>query len=194
MIRDLDKETIDFLCKHKLTFTQFAICLLIHKQDVATIIKITQEVGFVGTTRIKRGDTWVLEIQDLIDRKFIVNNFKDKDEEFALDNFELTNKFKDGFIFDEDEMAMEVFKLYPKHLYINGATAPAKAADIEEFTQKYIKAINGNLKTHKKVLEHIAMIKRTNNNYALMGIMKYVGSRDWEEYDNSVKAVTSRRI
>ena len=48
MLYEIDNETIDFLCEHKLTLNQFAICLLIHKKDTATMIRINTEIGKIG--------------------------------------------------------------------------------------------------------------------------------------------------
>jgi hypothetical protein len=189
MIYELDKETIDFICKHKITLNQFAICLLIHKKDVATILRINEEIGVVGDcmipTGVKDGKTqYKKEIVDLINRGFILNNFLDKKDPYALDNFIVTAKFTEGFLDDEVDMFTEFWELYPKSLHISGIDYPAKSTDFDDLKIKYLKAIKGSKKKHKEIISKINRHKETNA-YAVMGIEKFVGSRHWENIEDN---------
>lgn len=187
MIYELDKETIDFICKHKITLNQFAICLLIHKKDTATIIRIGEEIGVVGNCMIPTGvvegkTKYKKEIVDLLDRGFIITNFLDKNEPYALDNFILTDKFMEGFLTHETDMFTELWDEYPKFLHIQGLDYPAKSTDFDDLQVKYIKAIKSSKKKHIEILSKLRSYKETNT-YALMGIEKFVGSRHWDNMD-----------
>jgi hypothetical protein len=191
MLYEIDNETIDFLCKYKLTLNQFAICLLIHKKDTATMMRINNEIGIIGNYLIPNGvDTqgkkrYIKEIDDLIDRNFLRLTFIDKDDKYALDNFEVTNKFTDEFI-QEVDMFEELWMEYPKFLFVNGLEFPAKSADYDELEQKYLKLIKNSKKKHKEIIDKLQQFKSTNT-YAQMGIEKFIGSRQWDNITGEIK-------
>ena len=119
MLYEIDNETIDFLCEKKLTLNQFFILLLIHKKDTATMIRINTEIGKIGNYLIPMGvdlygkKRYVKEIDDLISRNFLKLNFVDKEDKYALDNFEVTSSFIDSFKKDID-MFEGLWNEYPK--------------------------------------------------------------------------------
>lgn len=185
MIYELDKETINFICKKKISFNQFAICLLINARDTAGIIQIQEELGFIGDRLIKKGDrTYINELDDLIDRGFILNHEIDKKDFYALDNFVVTPEFTTGFLGDIDEMCKELWSEYPSTINIRGAEYPTKACDYDEFCKVYIKAIKSSIKTHNEIIAKLKKFKSSHNNYAEMKIMNFVGSRHWENLQN----------
>jgi hypothetical protein len=189
MLYEIDKETIDFLCKHKITFNQFAICLLIYKKDTATIIRINEEIGVIGNYLIHKGVNSVgkklfkTELDDLIDRGFITHVFVDKRDEYSLDNYIVNDKFKEGFLDEEGDMFEELWQAYPKMMYINGIEYPSKTGDYEELKEKYIRLIKNSKRRHKEVLSKLE-IHKSLNRYAFMGIEKYIGSRQWENVED----------
>ena len=81
MLFEVDRETIDFLCKKEITFNQFCLCLLIYKKDVASIIQLTEELGYLGDCLLPIGTDsngkykYKTEIQDLIDKGFVLLSY-----------------------------------------------------------------------------------------------------------------------
>lgn len=191
MLYEIDNETIDFLCEHKLTLNQFAICLLIHKKDTATMIRINTEIGQIGNYLIPNGvDTqgkkrYIKEIDDLIDRNFLRLTFIDKENKYALDNFEVTSKFTDDFI-QEIDIFEELWQEYPKFIFVNGLEFPSKSTDYEELKEKYLRTIKNSKKKHKDIIVKLQQFKSTNT-YAQMGIEKWIGSRQWENFTPELK-------
>jgi len=188
MITDFDEETIDFLCTNKLTFNQFAICLLIFRDDTTTIIKITNEVNVIGDCLIPLGDgKYKTEMDDLIERRFLLRVKEDKKEPYLLDNFRVNDKLKD--IFTLNGITQEFFDAYPAKLIVNGVEYPARSCDFDELEEKYIKAIKSNLAKHKEIVRKLTASKERSP-YALTGIMKFIGARGWEEIEETFKAKT----
>jgi len=191
MLYEIDNETIDFLCKHKLTLNQFAICLLIHKKDTATMIRINNEIGKIGNYLIPNGvdlqgkKRYIKEIDDLIDRNFLRLTFIDKEDKYALDNFEVTTRFTDNFI-QEVDIFEEFWQEYPKFIFVNGLEFPAKSTDYDELKEKYLKIIKNSKKKHRDIIEKLKRFK-VDNQYAQMGIEKFVGSRQWDNFTDEVK-------
>lgn len=192
MIYELDREVIDFLCKKKITFTQFAICLLVYKKDTATIIRMEEEIGRLGDCKIPLGNNvYKSEIDDLIDRDYLVHEKKNKALEYHIDNLIVTTKFLRGFIDEEANMAQEFWNIYPKQININGLAVPSTACDYDEFEVKYLKAIKSSSGVHKEVMSKLrAMVE--DNPYAPMTIMNFVGSRHWENLNEQPTRAKTR--
>lgn len=191
MLHELDEETIDFICKQQITFNQFAICLLIHKKNVATLLRINHEVSIIGDSRIPAGKDkdgkriYKKEIVDLIERAFIINNFLDPEDKYALDNFIVTDKFTSAFPV-ETIMFEEFWSAYPKSIQVGGVEYPAKATDYDDLSSKYMKAIKGSKKKHREIIAKLEIHKETNP-YAVMNIVNFVGSRHWENMSQQEK-------
>lgn len=194
MLYEIDNETIDFLCEHKLTLNQFAICLLIHQKNTATIIRINNEIGVIGNYLIPNGvdlqgkKKYIKEIDDLINRNFIRLTFVDKEDKYALDNFEVTSKFTDD-LHQESDIFEELWQEYPRFIYVQGLEYPAKSTDYDELKEKYLKIIKNSKKKHKEIILKLKEFK-INNPYAQMGIEKFVGSRQWESLTDNSKPIS----
>ena len=192
MLYELDKELVDFLCRKKLTFTQFSICLLVHRKDVATIIRMEEEVGKLGDNLIALGDgKYKTEIDDLLDRGYLITEKVNKKFDYHIDNLIVTQKFLHGFIDDKLDMAQEFWDTYPKNLMINGAAVPSTVCDYDEFTAKYLKAIKNSPRLHKEIIGKLQAAKE-DYPYAIMSIMNFVGSRHWEQMNEQSAKVKSR--
>lgn len=190
MIYEVDKETVEFICKKKISFNQFVMCLLINAKDTRSIIQIQEELGPIGNRLInKGGNTYINELDDLIERGFILNHEIDKRDPYALDNFVVTPKFTTGFLGDQDEMCNELWTEYPPTINIQGSEYPTKVCDKEEFCEKYIKAIKGNVSLHKEIIAKLRIYK-SGNQYAQMKLMNFVGSRHWENLNGATKPKT----
>ena len=206
MIYELDNELIDFLCKYKLTMNQFAIVLLLYKKHqggteyneaMTSIMKLSDQVGRIGNCQIKTSridkegnPIFINEVEDLIDRTIVTRSFG-KLHENDIDNFTLNSKLIKALGgSNTEEMFNEFWQAYPKHLLIKNAQVPAKTCDPDDLKEDYIKAIGKKLSNHLLVLEDIKRIREINNNYAQMGIAKYVASKQWEQEETN----TNRRV
>lgn len=185
MITEIDKDTLDFLAKRKLTFNQFCMCLMIHNKDYVGIIKYTAEIGFLtGGTVMRPNKTTVNELDDLISRGILKHDFVDKDDYYSLDNFTVTEKFTKGFLSALEDMAEELWRIYPP-LFISGEEKPSKAWDYEEFKDKYLLTIKNDRTVHAKVIAQVKKLR-----YAKMNLKNFVGSRDWENTQDEQKPAT----
>lgn len=187
MITTIDKETVIFLAKHKLTFNQYCILLLLHQRDVASIIQYTCEIGFLsGGTVIRPDRKKVNELQDLIDRNFLIHDLIDKEDIHSIENYVLTDKFLR--IMDVNakykQAAAEFWGKYPNIININGReSATGKSVEYDDFVDKYTEILKKDFNLHKHIME--VLTKQTKANpYAQMGIMKYLGSKQWEGESN----------
>lgn len=180
MITRIDSQTLDFLAKKKLTFNQFCMCLLVFHQDVAGILKYTNEIGYItGGTVLRADRKEVNELEDLINRGYIKHTFLDKSDYYSLDNFSVTEKFAKGFLDRFEEYAKELWALYPKEGMINNNTFTAKSVDYDEYKDKYTSILKEDIEIHKINIDRLRAYLKTHK-YAEMGIMKYIGSRHWE--------------
>jgi hypothetical protein len=188
MIFEIDKETIDFICKHKITFGQYAICLLIQKGDASTLLRLQEEVGHIGDCMIPLGKgKYKNEIEDLEDRGFLENTFVDKQDYFALDNFKVTPMFTKGLHAILKDAPQQFFDIYPTKLVVNGIEYSARTCDFDEMEEKYLKAINHSVTKHKEVIEKMTNFRK-HNTYATVNIMKFIGARAWDELELTTKA------
>lgn len=193
MIIKIDRETIDFLCKHKLTFTQLGICLLIYHQDTAAVIKLQDNVRTIGSALLEQPNgKYKSELRDLIDRGFIeqISNSPNLSNPLAFDNFRLNKDFSKEFLVPSGTIVEELIDAYPKKLYVNGVEFPATSCDFDKLEAAYIKAIKGSLKKHGEILKKLTAYKERNS-YAQVGIEKFVGGRLWETLEETIKS-TSR--
>jgi len=191
MLLKIDSETVDFVCKHKITFNQLAICLFVLRKDVTSIIKIKHNVGYIGDCLIPlTGETatHIQEMDDLVNRKFLIRKLYDKNEPYAFDTFDLNPGFKKEFRTPE-EIGEEFFNSYPKTIIVNGVELSARTCDFQEMIAAYFHAIKGGIRLH----ENIVNLLKEKGGYATVGIMKYIGGRVWETDEVNTK-VKSRAI
>lgn len=176
MITKIEKDTLDFLVKKKLTFNQFCICLMLYHKDYAGMMRYTDQIGYLtGGTVIKPDKKAVKEMDDLLERGFLVHENRDKNNYWDLDNFLLTEKFTKGFLDNLEEKAKEFFKAYPSNLLIQNNEVPAKVVAVEEFLLDYIKLLKTDITLHEKIMLDIKGLR-----YAKMKISNYISSRQWE--------------
>jgi hypothetical protein len=184
MITKIDKETVQFICKHKLTFQQFCLCLLIYHKDVSSIIQINEEISVIGDCMIPVTiggvKNYKHETNDLVDRGYLVNN--NPRGEYSLDYFALTPKFTKDFLVDLTEAPKEAWEAYPKRLLIDNKELTSKTCTYDEFASEYLRGINFNIKEHKKAMLHLELMKKKSK-YASCGIKKWAGGRLWNEED-----------
>jgi hypothetical protein len=192
MLTKIDKDTITFISKHKLTFQQYAICLLIYHKDTASMIQIEEEIGLIGNcllplrTKDSNGKPqYKSELEDLIDRGYIIN--RGKSNKYELDYLVLTPKFTDSVLVNIHTAPKEIWNEYPRLISVEGKEFSAKSCDFDEFCDLYLKAINWDISEHQRVKEAVKTIKEQGGNYAKMGIKKWVGSRQWDEMELTVK-------
>lgn len=188
MITEIDKETLDFICATKLTFNQFAICLMVAKGDKAALIRLGEEVGLIGDCLIKVGkDKYLNEVEDLEKKGYLINTFVDKNDYFALDNFKVSDKFLKQVTEPLASAAKEFFDAYPRRILVKGVEYPARSCDFDELEEKYLKAINNSIKKHRAVIAKMQAYTETTP-YATLNIMNFVGARGWDD----LKASTTK--
>lgn len=187
MITKIDKETLDFLGKKKLTFNQFAMCLMLYYKDTAAVIQYTTEVGYLtGGTIINSKGHEINELDDLVERGIVKWTSKDKENPQALDNYSVTSKFTVGFMDRYQEAADEFWKQYPDTFFIQGEEKRiAKSMDYDEFEEEYIKIITVDFKRHELMMKDVE-VQLTKSKYASVGILKYIKSRPYDNVDTNV--------
>jgi len=187
MITAIDKETLTFLGKKKLTFNQFAMCLLLYHKDVAGVIQYTAEVGYLtGGTILNTQGKEINELDDLIERGIVQYVFRDKSDAQSLDNYSVTEKFTKGFMDRYKDAAEEFWKQYPDTFFIQGEEKRiARAVDYDEYAEKYIKIITYDFNRHLIMMNNIK-VQLQKSRYALMGIIKYITSRPYENQEENV--------
>lgn len=189
MLHKIDKETIDFICKHKLTFTQLGICILIHEQNGSVIMRVNKEVGMIGDCLIEQDNgKYKTEINDLIDRGFIkqISTSPELSEPFAFDNFKLSDFVTRELMTSLEEAAQELIDNYPSSVLVGGIEYPARSCDFEELEKNYLKAIKSSVNKHRQVIARL-IAYRERNTYAQVGITKFVGGRLWETLEDTTK-------
>lgn len=189
MLNKIDKETIDFICKYKLTFTQLGICILIHQQDGAAIIKVNQEVGSIGDCLIEQANgKYKTELNDLINRGYItqINTSPQLSNPYGFDNFRLVDFISRELMTPLEEAFQELIDNYPEKILVKGMEYPARACDFEELEKSYLKAIKNSVNKHKQVIARL-IAYRERNDYAEVGITKFVGGRLWESLEVATK-------
>ena len=115
--------------------------------------------------------------------------FIDKENKYALDNFEVTSKFTDEFINKLDLAADEFFDNYPKNIFVKGIEYPARACDYQDMKIAYIKGIKSSIKRHKEVIAGLKQDLELSP-YAKANIMNYIGGRMWENRQEETKVKT----
>lgn len=170
MIITLEKY-IDVLTEKNITEHQFLICYLLYTKDVSNIKKYNKHFRF------KRE-----EIIDLIKRDFIIPILDEEEHLFDLLNLNVTPKFYENLISDEDN-AVEIWDLYPSYLLINNVRVYSKSSMMkEDFVKFYLKATKRNMKTHARIKAVVENYYK--NKYAEMGIDKFIGTEYWKELEN----------
>lgn len=189
MITYIDKDTIDFLGKKKLTFNQFCICLLLHEAQhdpqsgVAKVLQYTAEVGsfLTGGSVLRTDKTKVNELEDLLDRGFIRYAFIDKSDKHSLDNYSVTDKFTKGFLDRFKLYAKELWDAYPAKMHIGGETKDvAKVYIYEDFEEDYSKILKEDLNQHQEALRAVKELVKRTGGYAEINLRNYIGSRHWK--------------
>ncbi len=190
MITQIDKQTQDFLVKKKLTFNQFCMCLMIHNNDVSGIIRYTEEIGFLtGGTVVKPNGAEIKEFDDLIARGYIVYlGNSDRQNQNALDYYKVSEKFTKGFLDNFGDNARELWTTYPKEGKQGESTFTAKSVDYDEFADKYIEIQKQDASIHEINMTRLRTYLK-GNKYAQMGIMKYIGSRHWENLTDDARKI-----
>jgi len=185
MITSIDNETLNFLCKHELTFNQFCMCLLIHERNGAKIIKYISEVGFLtGGTIVKTNNREVNELNDLVERGYIKYTWKVKHDKHHLDNYSVTEKFTKGFLDKFKEAVKELWDTYPTYMLINGQEMPYGKSDYEAFEEQYTKMLKVDISLHTTIMQDVLDNKKYSK-YAPVKLSNYLSSRLWEGKSNA---------
>lgn len=157
-----------------MTANQFLICYLVYHKDGKNIIKYTNEVG-----QFERDD-----ILYLIDHDFILTTVKGI---YEIDNFVVTPKFSELILIEGNTAAKELFDVYPKWISIDGKEYSARSCGLTRVEIIYPKAIYNDIVLHRTIIDIVKVYKKYNN-YAEMGIDKFIDSRHWELLESKYKS------
>lgn len=191
MIIDINEYT-DFLCRNKMTPSQFYLCFLLYADKriklgdgsmvlakkgsmTANIYKYSRKVGFFDFN----------EIEDLLKRGYIEPDGKPppQAEGFYPDYYKVGYKFEEE-IFIRSDSFMEVWNLYPKTIdNFHNARGPKvklkvlKDMDVEDLAKIYHSKVTTRA-LHERVVESLkwAVEKGELN----VSIQNFVNSHHWE--------------
>jgi hypothetical protein len=183
MITTIDKETLDFLGKKKLTFNQFCICLLLHEGDISKVIQYTAEVAYLtGGTVLTSETKKVNELDDLVAKGYVKFNWINKDDKWDLDNYAVTEKFTQDFLDKFKIYAKELWDLYPTDMWLNGEPKTvAKIYPYEDYEADYTKLLKTDISVHQKAVAPLKEWRKANPCYAPINLKNYIGVRYWEQ-------------
>lgn len=164
------KEYVDLLCSLKISPEQFLICMLVNDKDTPSTMKYLHE----NTAHKFKHE----QVDELLDRGFLVRISTDRDV-YNIDHFAVTGLFSGDFLVDNDVAGTELWETFPSWLNVKGQKVSAKSCDKDDLVEKYTKKIKGSKKKHSKIMEVVREYRHRNNNYATMGIEKFVASEHW---------------
>lgn len=161
---------VEFLTENKLTEHQFLILWLVHMKDEKNIAKYRATFDQFN----------VDEVLNLIDRGWIEDFglVKDNMRTFSIYDFIVTDKFTDTIVIDTYEAGQELIETYPSWCFINNRRISAKSCDHDELIVRYARIIKNSRHKHNEIVDLVRKMK-ISNEYAPMGIDKFVGSRHW---------------
>lgn len=126
------------------------------------------------------------EIKDLISRGFL--EVYDKDKKVTFENVGVSAAFRADFYVDLEVAADELYDSYFDIIEINGQRHPGKNISKDVFTRMYIEKINGDLDTHRKILEATKKyVDGRTIGIGKLGLKKYIET----EFYNSLMAEDS---
>lgn len=176
MIYDVDKY-VELLCKAQISTDQFLICTLIHLKDYKSMERYKAEYENFRVEHVR------FQIRDLMDRGFIVPTRKGH---YEIDELFVTPLFTALVFIDPEDSGTEIWEVYPKWLFLDNKKISAKSCDKDDLIERYNGKIKRNIIKHKKIISLIENFK-SNNDYAEMGIEKFVASEHWELLEDLYK-------
>lgn len=185
MIYDI-KEYVDFLCDKDIDANEYLLCMLLYEKDDDLIEKFKERFRIFEPDR----DRYIRSMLKHLIATGYVEDFNTKDENgyktYYLNMLMVTPRFTQEFIVDGKDAAEEFWTAYPKWLFID-KQVPAKSMDYIEFQKMYEGIIHKSKKKHEQMMQIIENYK-VSNQYAEMGIAKYLGSRHWENLEDQFNA------
>jgi hypothetical protein len=166
MILESPGQWVDFLCKHKMSPTQFLFLYIIYENDYPALYKYVQENGGFDMS----------ELNDLEERGYMINDNPNLASSLA-DCYTVTDKFiKELYNTDVNTAYEEFFEAYPVQIYVDGRRLPGRNATLKTRTY-YKKKIATKRALHKKVMECLEYAKR--NNLVTMGMEKWIETEQY---------------
>jgi len=171
MFVDFDRY-VKYLGDHKMTPAQFAFCWMLHFRDMKNFNLYQEKVG----------PFYAEEIEDLIERDYVLNTFPGSDN-FRMASLSVTGKFADEIlIMDEMEALDELIAVYPKYFFIERKRIFTTACDLDTLARVYARIINKDKILHKMIVERTKkaadMMERGEVTH--MKIDKYIKGRVWK--------------
>lgn len=161
---------IDFITKNKLTQEQFLFLYLIKRKKGTAMRQYMETFPHADGSMIGQ-----FLKKDLIIRGFVKKigngeNFND---------YETTEQYNLIFVKDPFEAAMQIWKLYPGFVKIEGRDIPLTNMDKYQFTNKYCEMISHDLVEHLQVVEDVKF--GAENGLIRVTIEKFIHSAGWEK-------------
>lgn len=178
------EEFLDFLCDKKIDANEYLLCMLLYYNDEGMIEKFKNRFRIFEP---ERGKYIKSMLENLIALGYVddFNDVRDGLKYYDVNLLMVTPKFTQEFLIDKEDAAEELWKAYPKRMFID-RMVPARSMDYDEFVKKYNSIIKGNKKLHKKILNILENYKKSHD-YPEMGIEKFLGSRHWETLEEEQK-------
>jgi len=166
------REYVNFLIEHKITPNQYLLCYLVASNDLPN-----------AYTYVEKGLPFkVSEVQDLIQRGFLISSPSDK--ETGVDSFTMSDENKAIFVIINTDPGVQFWEAYPPFMWLNGRKVPLKATSREDFESRYNKKVNKNLVRHRRIMRALTYAK--SHNQVNMGIEKWFGAEMWVEIDREL--------
>ena len=153
---------VPFLRTHKLTLNQFFIISCLYLEKYGELQDYAKNVAKIKAQ----------EIDDLIDRGFVIPSIGTRAEQLAaLELMEVNEKFAASVFVNNYAAADEFWKAYPGFLEINGIRHNARNYPLEDFREYYAKIIANSKFKHEQMLT--ALKYAIDNKLLNMGLEKY---------------------
>lgn len=176
-------EYTKFLAKNSLTSNQFLILSLTAAKRFDLVYSYVDSL-MKNSKKVWNsvGGLSITEIEDLVDKELILN--LNKDDNYFLDAFIVTDKFHDMFKTLDFTKALEFWTAYPQTITINrngkDVRYNAKNVDKDKFLLEYVNKIGNNLETHKQIL--ITLEAHKEKGLINSKIDKWFDGKPWEDY------------
>lgn len=172
-------DVLEYCKKLKITPNQFNFCYLMYIKDWSALKEFSRTDYIDSTGNKKFLAIKQSEVNDLIERGFIVQLY---DGEKTNNSYMVTEKFGKYLFTDEQEAGEELWNAYFDFFIIGGVHQSAKTTDKDKLLDIYLRKIKRNKNKHKYVmqytLEYIKLVKEGKMN--AMGIEKFVLGENWE--------------
>jgi len=177
-------EYVEFLYKHNLTANQFLLMYLLMLKKYELLYKYI--TGIRNIEHIKENFQGIpdYEINDLIDRKYII--YLGGDKTYA-DAYMVLDKFSKHFNIIEKQEALEFWNEYPELITTQTASWRGRNMNKDAFVIFYNNLINHNKDIHNIIMKTLRYEKQ--KGIIKEGMQKWLERRSWESFDENKNVI-----